>query len=55
MTKKTHRFNVFGKNILYLLLILGCSGVGFAAEVTFKPPYDDETVQQRDARLAWWR
>ena len=55
MTKKTRRFNVFGKNILYLLLILGCSGVGFAAEVTFKGPYDDETVQQRDARMAWWR
>ena len=55
MTKKTRRFNVFGKNILNLLLILGCSGVGFAAEVTFKAPYDDETVQQRDARMAWWR
>lgn len=55
MTKKTRRFNVFGKNILNLLLILGCSGVGFAAEVTFKGPYDDETVQQRDARMAWWR
>ena len=55
MTKKTRRFNVFGKNILILLLILGCSGVGFAAEVTFKGPYDDETVQQRDARMAWWR
>ena len=23
--------------------------------VTFKGPYDDETVQQRDARMAWWR
>jgi len=28
--------------------------VGFAAEVTFRGPYDDETVQQRDARMAWW-
>ena len=55
MTKKTRRFNVFGKNILIPLLILACSGVGSAAEVTFKGPYDDETVQQRDARMAWWR
>ena len=55
MTKKTRRLNVFGKNIVTLLLILGCSGVGFAAEVTFKGPYDDETEQQRDARMAWWR
>ncbi len=55
MTKKTRRFNVFGKNVLIPLLILGCSGAGFAAEVTFKGPYDDETVQQRDARMAWWR
>ena len=23
--------------------------------MTFKGPYDDETVQQRDARMAWWR
>ena len=52
MTKKTRRFNVFGKNILIPLLILACSGVGSAAEVTFKGPYDDETVQQRDARMA---
>ena len=55
MTKKTRRFNVFGKSILIPLLILACSGVGFAAEVAFKGPYDDETVQQRDARMAWWR
>ncbi len=55
MTKKTRRFNGIGKNILVLLLMLGCSGVGFAADVTFKGPYDDETVQQRDARMAWWR
>ena len=55
MTRKTRRFNVFGKNTLVLLLLLGCSGVGFAEEVTFKGPYDDETVQQRDARMAWWR
>jgi alpha-L-fucosidase len=55
MTKKTRQFNVFGKNILIPLLILACSGAGFAAEVTFKGPYDDETMQQRDARMAWWR
>ena len=55
MNKKTRRFNVSCKNILSLLLILGCSGAGFAAEVTFKGPYDDETEQQRDARMAWWR
>ena len=55
MTKKTRRFNAFGKNILIPLLILACSGVGSAAEVTFKGPYDDETMQQRDARMAWWR
>ena len=55
MIRKNRRFNVFGKNILILLLTLACGGVGFAAEVTFKGPYDDETVQQRDARMAWWR
>ncbi len=55
MTKKTCRFDVIGKNIFILLLMLGCSGAAFAAEVTFKGPYDDETVQQRDARMAWWR
>jgi len=55
MTKQTRPFKVFGKNILALLLMLGCSGVGLAEEATFKGPYDDETVQQRDARMAWWR
>ena len=35
--------------------MLGCSGVGLAEDATFKGPYDDETVQQRDARMAWWR
>ena len=55
MAKKTRRFNVNGKNILVLLLMLGCGGVSHAAEVTFKGPYDDETEQQRDARMAWWR
>jgi alpha-L-fucosidase len=29
--------------------------MGIAEEATFKGPYDDETVQQRDARMAWWR
>jgi alpha-L-fucosidase len=52
---KTRRFNVFCKNMIIPLLILACSGVCFAAEVTFKGPYDDETKQQRDARMAWWR
>ncbi len=55
LTPSLRRFNIFGKNILIPLLILAFSGVGFAAEVTFKGPYDDETVQQRDARMAWWR
>ena len=52
MNRKNHRFNVFGKYILVLLLMLGCSGVGFAEDVTFKGPYDDENVLQRDARMA---
>ena len=34
MNNKTRRFNVLGKIILISLLILACSGVGFAAEVT---------------------
>lgn len=55
MTKKTGRFNFIGKNILILLLMLGWSGMGFAEEVTFKGPYDEETVEQRNARMAWWR
>ena len=55
MTKKIRRFNFFGNNIVILLLLFAFSGVGFAAEVDFKGPYDDETLQQRDARMAWWR
>ena len=52
MTQKICRFNIIGKDVLILLLMLGCGGVGVAEEVTFKGPYDDETVQQRDARMA---
>ncbi len=28
---------------------------GIKSLVTYKGPYDDETAQQRDARMAWWR
>jgi len=54
MIKKARRSTVFCKNIVMVLLILAYSGVVFAAEETFKGPYDDETAQQRDARMAWW-
>ncbi len=55
MTKKAHRFTVFVQNIITTLLILAYSGVGLTAEDTFKGPYHNETAQQRDARMAWWR
>ncbi|MGI9201245.1 MAG: alpha-L-fucosidase [Woeseiaceae bacterium] len=55
MIKTARRFKGIGKNFFALLLTLGCSTAGFAEEITFKGPYDDETVQQRDARMAWWR
>ena len=25
------------------------------SQVNYKGPYDDETAEQRDARMAWWR
>jgi len=55
MIKKARRSTVFCKNIVMVLLILAYSGVVFSSEETFKGPYDDETAQQRDARMAWWR
>jgi len=55
MTKKAHRFGTFSKRILMALLMLAFSGAVLAADGTFKGPYDDETAQQRDARMAWWR
>ena len=53
--KTARRFNGFGKNFLALLLMVLCGAAGFAEEIAFKGPYDDETEQQRDARMAWWR
>jgi len=55
MTKKACRPTFFVKNTITALLILAYSAVGFAAEDTFKGPYHNETAQQRDARMAWWR
>ena len=48
---KSHR-----SNKLVLGLSLFCLGYGITwAEEAFIPLYPDETVQQRDARMAWWR
>jgi len=55
MTKQTSRLKASGKYVPILLLMFAFSGASFAEEVAFKGPYDDETVQQRDARMAWWR
>jgi alpha-L-fucosidase len=55
MTKKARRFGTFSKSILMVLLMLIFSGAVLAADGTFKGPYDDETMSQRDARMAWWR
>jgi len=55
MTKKARRFCTFSKRILMALLMLAFSGAVLTADGTFKGPYDDETAQQRDARMAWWR
>jgi len=55
MTQKARRFGTFSKRILMALLMLAFSGAVLAADGTFKGPYDDETAQQRDARMAWWR
>ena len=44
-----------GQQLLTLLFVLACSAGALAAEPAFKGPYDDETTQQRDARMAWWR
>lgn len=55
MSKQTRRFNVSSKYIVSLLLILGCISEGFTEEIAFKGPYDDKIVEQRDARMAWWR
>ena len=55
MTQKARRFGTFSKKISMALLMLAFSGAVPAADGTFKGPYDDETAQQRDARMAWWR
>ncbi len=55
MTRTTRLLNIIGKYVLNSLLVLTCSGVIFAADVTYKGPYDDETEQQRNERMAWWR
>jgi len=53
--KKARRFSTASKRILMALLMSAFSGAVLATDGTFKGPYDDETVQQRDARMAWWR
>ena len=37
-----------------LLATMGASA-SQADDVQFKGPYDEETLQQRDSRMAWWR
>ncbi|MEM7432613.1 MAG: alpha-L-fucosidase [Pseudomonadota bacterium] len=55
MTKSSRGFFSTRKYALTALLLLGCSSLGVAEEVAFKGPYEDETAQERDARMAWWR
>lgn len=40
---------------LILTLAISCNSWAADTEIDFKGPYDDETVQQRDSRMAWWR
>ena len=53
------------KKLILILTLLLFAPIGWVyseidseeakSQATYKGPYDDETAEQRDARMAWWR